>query len=1311
MSAQAQNLNGNEKFDLIENRFYSVMEFVEIPNAETRINLETSGIKLFDYLGGTKFLCCSSNQEYLRSNLVVGISKLKPEQRFTQELLIGNSCSDQQSEIADLIIKYLPEISSQTVLGYCKGSGLLVNKISEENRLVFVHCKKSDLQRMLQLNWIQYASCTPAKGEPEDREGRAMHRVNNINGNINSGLNLDGSGVKVLVRDDGPVGPHIDFNTRLINQTYGTDGNHGDGVSGIICGAANIDPTMGGMAPGAQLYVINYQDDFLDNTLNLHQNSGVVITNSSYSNGCNTGYTAITQIVDKQGFDNPTLLHCFSAGNSNNADCGFGAGSQWGNITGGHKIGKNVITAANLMINGIIDNSSSRGPTKDGRMKPDVSARGTNENSTDISNAYQVFGGTSAASPGVAGTAALLYQAYKEFNNQKNPPAALIKSVLMNTATDLGTQGPDYVYGYGVIDAARAYQLLKEKRYSEILVKHQENQEIEIAVPNNSALVKFMLYWPERESSLNASKVLINDIDIEVVSPSGTKILPWVLDPSPDATTLAAGAHPGIDSLNNFEQVAIQFPEAGKYKIIIKAKLIPDLAVNAFLLYDIVENNLSLSSPIGGELYNTLESSNIYFRSYVEDSIKIELSSDAGQSWRNVKTVLGSAKLTSWNIPNSINSDSCIIRLTQGAMISQSNYFTITNPITGLKIDKYCPDELSLSWAQSSKDSFIIYSLQGPVMRQISTSNTNTVTIPIQSRVDPLWFSIAGYREGVLGRRTKAIHVPDTLVKCVVTNDLSIRPKNEWLDKREFVSCGTGDIIYPEFIVYNRNVNTVNGFEINYYQGGNLITEKILKKIKYRDSLVVKLTTGITLDFNGEIELPVWINLASDEFEYNDTARINIKSQILPDKIGVYPMLETFENNKIPSDWIVQNAIPVNDWNVQEQIGKNSLPSKVVSFTNSNYSYANQAISLLTKTIDLTNSIQPYFYMDYAYNKSTLFFAYFDTLNIEILEVCSGNVAPRLLYSGSDVNLYTTTQNQDIDWIPTKGEMWNTIAIDLSNYKGKKILVRMNLIRGVYSNLYMDNIFVREKLSGTPSLDLKWTPEDICVTNIVRFTGAVDPVGSTLSWNFGLNATPKTLSGLGPHGIKYSSAGTKTVVLTTKLNGLTVISSKELKVYNTPLASFDFTIDAARIVRFTNFSTNIKTVNWNFGDGTSSSELNPTHQFDSSKIYTVTLEISNPCSTNKISLPVDLSPVGISDVEKYSISIHPNPTNGAFEIRSDYPIKQIEVENSEGQRLISETYINDNLELSMNIAHLPKGIYFVKVKNTFGFQISKIILQ
>ena len=130
---------------------------------------------------------------------------------------------------------------------------------------------------------------------------------------------------------------------------------------------------MRGMAPGSYMHIRQYNSS-MSGTIQLHQDSAVLIFSSSYSNGCNGGYTTTTALVDQEIYNNPNLMQTFSAGNSNFNDCGYGAGNQWGNITGGHKIGKNVIATANLDNEDVVASNSSRGPASDGRIKPDISA-------------------------------------------------------------------------------------------------------------------------------------------------------------------------------------------------------------------------------------------------------------------------------------------------------------------------------------------------------------------------------------------------------------------------------------------------------------------------------------------------------------------------------------------------------------------------------------------------------------------------------------------------------------------------------------------------------------------------------------------------------------------------------------------------------------------------------------------------------------------------------------------------------------------------------------------------------------------------
>ena len=93
------------------------------------------------------------------------------------------------------------------------------------------------------------------------------------------------------------------------------------------------------------------------------------------------------------------------------------AGSGWGNVTGGHKQGKNVIAVANLTLTGELASSSSRGPAADGRIKPDIGAKGSSVNSTVPTNDYDLKTGTSMSCPGIAGVMAQVYQGYKELHH------------------------------------------------------------------------------------------------------------------------------------------------------------------------------------------------------------------------------------------------------------------------------------------------------------------------------------------------------------------------------------------------------------------------------------------------------------------------------------------------------------------------------------------------------------------------------------------------------------------------------------------------------------------------------------------------------------------------------------------------------------------------------------------------------------------------------------------------------------------------------------------------------------------------------
>ncbi|MDZ7721612.1 MAG: S8 family peptidase [candidate division KSB1 bacterium] len=111
--------------------------------------------------------------------------------------------------------------------------------------------------------------------------------------------------------------------------------------------------------------------------------------------------------------------------------------------------GDSVIAVGAVDLNGMIAGFSSRGPTADGRIKPDVVAMGSNCTLVRASGAYSNNGsGTSYAAPQVAAAVALILQAHPELTPMQ------VRQALVTTA-DRFTR-PDNIYGFGLIDVLKA---------------------------------------------------------------------------------------------------------------------------------------------------------------------------------------------------------------------------------------------------------------------------------------------------------------------------------------------------------------------------------------------------------------------------------------------------------------------------------------------------------------------------------------------------------------------------------------------------------------------------------------------------------------------------------------------------------------------------------------------------------------------------------------------------------------------------------------------------------------------------------------
>jgi len=733
--------------DLTQRRYYKLIQFNEMPTKAELKTIADLGINLVSYVPNKAYVASlpqSLDPQELKSINVRYIHNISQEMKLSYRLQENDipSWAHVDRNRIEVNIMYPEDLEQKSVLALAKSEGIVPKDYNTVNNFFTAFIELADVRRIADLPFVHYMELRQAPSIPDDTPGRALLRANMIDTQSPMGRKYDGSGVAVLCRDDGEVFDHVDFHGRIFQEFVGENrGNHGDGVSGIMAGSGNKDPKNRGLAAGSDLYVIDYQANFLDETMSLHRNQNVLVTNSSYSNGCNDGYTNTTRTVDQQCYQNESLMHVFSAGNSNNQECGYGAGDQWGNITGGHKQGKNVLTTANVTNQGVIVESSSRGPAHDGRIKPDISSNGVNHISTNDFHSYRPFGGTSGAAPGIAGVIAMLHQAYRENNNGEIANAALLKSIMLNTADDLGNKGPDFIFGWGAANAYRSALAVENKSYETGIVGQNDSKSHLISVPAGARELRVMTYWADF------------------------------------AEILELPAEKGTDNLNNMEQVYIENPAAGDYTLDVFGLVIPQAEHNYIVTWEIRMDEITMVFPYGGEKMVENDREIINWESAPNgESYTISFSSDGGATWLELAAAGANAQSVEVIIPK-VNSGQAHIKLTRGAEEVISEPFTVTALPKSLKILEVCGNDMLVSWDPVPDATSYDVHVLGSKFMQFGLNTTSTQTrLPISNPFLEQWFAVsANFDNDVKGRRSIAVnHDGEGLVNCKLDFDLTM---------------------------------------------------------------------------------------------------------------------------------------------------------------------------------------------------------------------------------------------------------------------------------------------------------------------------------------------------------------------------------------------------------------------------------------------------------------------------------------------------------------------------------------------------------
>ncbi len=312
---------------------------------------------------------------------------------------------------------------------------------------------------------------------------------------------------------------------------------------------------------------------------------------SATSNPPTGNYSTGARDIDAFVWEKPDMVVVFNTGNA--GTLGTMSQSSPGNAKNSIQVGAATFGSSGL--NTVLEYSGT-GPTRDGRLKPDLVGPGDVYGAdTDLSVGTfncdgSVQGGTSFASPPVAAAAAIVRQYFVEgwyptgarvASNAIQPSAALVKATLIASArlapvwlTGTGqtriTGLPSYEQGFGfpTLDDALyfpgdAARLFARDRTRANGLASGESAEIFLEVGASQEL-RIALVWTDPpgtpQSVTSTAPQLINDLDLVVTDPSGNALLG------------NERLHPGQrETRNNAEVVRVAAPAAGRWRVRIEA--------------------------------------------------------------------------------------------------------------------------------------------------------------------------------------------------------------------------------------------------------------------------------------------------------------------------------------------------------------------------------------------------------------------------------------------------------------------------------------------------------------------------------------------------------------------------------------------------------------------------------------------------------------------------------------------------------------------------------------------------------------------
>ena len=607
-----------------------LLQFTELPSSEQQKTFALMGIKLLNYVTGNTYIAYASVGD-LQNLESIGTAQwagpFNVDYKIAHDLKIGkipNLALTKDKVVLDIYFhKNVNPKDAKELVNKLGGQYFATVQAIPSITAAF---DLKQVNTIAQDDWVQYVNVIMPPLEPANDVARQVANVTPLD---EPPYNLRGSGVSILIYDGGLVGGHEDFNGRIeqIDDRFepGTEpDSHSTLVAGIVGGDGHLSNQnsnggtafqWAGMAPAVKIHSYGTvgldTGNFYQRIEDLNRDVGIAIGNH---------IDLATMSMTQEVLDHQDIALCPNLGDYYQAAIlideivtghvdtfnevqhliFFEAAGNERNLESicrteypdGYRTISSPATAKNSIAIGAITSDfsmspvSSWGPTDDGRIKPDIVSPGCSDDthspkSTGIHNDYlRMDCATSYATPIAAGAAALLIEEWKNDHQDITPLLPhTAKAILIHTATDISPPGPDYMSGWGALNATAAIVLVNTsaRGAGPLIIVGSVTNGVEVPstfTSNGANNVKATLVWDDPPGSPPPEPALVNDLDLELVPPpqaaTGITFLPFNLDPNHPEQPAAPHHVTGTDTKNNVEMVISDFARAGTWTVNVK---------------------------------------------------------------------------------------------------------------------------------------------------------------------------------------------------------------------------------------------------------------------------------------------------------------------------------------------------------------------------------------------------------------------------------------------------------------------------------------------------------------------------------------------------------------------------------------------------------------------------------------------------------------------------------------------------------------------------------------------------------------------